>query len=131
RMDGRTVHHLHASGNNADADNIRNALAGLLARGEADQQGTGRVRLSEYAHRHLGDHAEQALRAGHEPEQVVTLAVEMLSAEAYDLAIHQHHLDAEYVIGCQTVFEAMHAAGIFRHIAADRAGDLRRRIRGI
>ena len=83
------------------------------------------------AHRDLGDDAEQPLRAGHDAEQVVALRVEMLAAEADDLAVHQHHLDAEHVVGGQAVFQAMHAAGILRDVAADRAGDLRGGIGGI
>ncbi|MNP15072.1 hypothetical protein D3C76_1074140 [compost metagenome] len=31
----------------------------------------------------------------------------------------------------QAVFQTVHAAGVFRDIAADRAGDLRRRVRGV
>ena len=80
------------------------------------------------AHGHFGDDAEQAFRAGHDAEQVIALGVEMLAAEADHLAIHQHHLDAENVVGRQPVFQAMHAAGILRDIAADRTGDLRGRV---
>ena len=52
----------------------------------------------------------------------------MPAAEPHDLAGHQHQLAAEHVVGGDAVFEAMHAAGILRHIAADSAGDLRGRI---
>ena len=49
----------------------------------------------------------------------------MLAAQAHDLAGHQHHLDAQKVVGGEAVFQAVHAAGILRDVAADRAGDLR------
>ena len=62
------------------------------------------------------------------PEQVVAAGVEMLAAEAQHLAGHQHDLAAEHVVGGHAVFQAMHAAGILRHVAADGAGDLRGRI---
>ena len=127
-VDRRAVHHLHAAGNDAGADDVGDALAGLLAGGKADQQRARRLRLLQDAHRDLGDDAEQALRAGHDAEQIVALAVEMLAAEPHHRAIHQHHLDAEHIVGGQAVFQAMHAAGILRDIAADRAGDLRGRI---
>ena len=52
----------------------------------------------------------------------------MLAAQANDLARHQHQLAAEQVVGGHAVFQAVHAAGILRHVAADRAGDLRGRI---
>ncbi len=52
----------------------------------------------------------------------------MLAADADDLAGHQHDLATREVVGGHAVFEAMHAAGILRHVAADGAGDLRGRI---
>ena len=52
----------------------------------------------------------------------------MLAAEPDDLAVDQHHFEAENVVRRQPVFEAVHAARILRDIAADRAGDLARRI---
>ena len=52
----------------------------------------------------------------------------MLAADADDLARHQHQLAAQQVVGGHAVFEAVHAAGILRHVAADGAGDLRGRI---
>jgi hypothetical protein len=55
----------------------------------------------------------------------------MLATEPHRLAVHQHHLDAEHIVGGEAVFEAMHAAGILRDIAADRAGDLGRWIGGV
>src|SRR5690606_22833299 len=61
-------------------------------------------------------------------EQVVTLRVEMPAAESDDLPVHQYHLDAEHVVGGEPVFQAVHATGVFRDIAADRAGDLRGRV---
>ena len=127
-VDRRAVHHLHAARNDAGADDVGDALAGLLAGGEADQQRARRFRLLQDAHGDFGDDAEQPLRAGHDAEQVIALAVEMRAAEPHDRAVHQHHLDAEHIVGGQPVFQAMHAAGILGDIAADRAGDLRGRI---
>ncbi len=52
----------------------------------------------------------------------------MLAAEAHDFAIDQHDFETEKVVGREAVFEAMHAARVFGDIAADRAGDLARRV---
>ena len=92
---------------------------------EAQQHGARGRRLAQQAHGHFGDDAEQALGAGHQAQQVVAAGVEMLAAQPHHLAVHQHHLDAEQVVGGQAVFQAVHAAGILRDVAADRAGDLR------
>jgi hypothetical protein len=68
---------------------------------------------------------------GEQAEQIVSLAVEMLAADAQDFAGDQHQLEAEHVVGGQAVFQAVHAAGILRHVAANRAGDLRGRVGGV
>ena len=127
-VDRGLVHHLHAAGDDARADDARDAFAGILGARKADQHRARGLRLLQDAHRDLGDDAEQALRAGDDADQVVAAGVEMLAAEAQHLAGHQHHFEAEDVVGGHAVFQAMHAAGILRDIAADGAGDLRRRI---
>ena len=96
------------------------------ARRKADQHGARGLGLLQDAHRHFGDDAEQPLRAGDDADQVVAAGVEMLAAEPEHLAGHQHHFEAEDVVGGHAVFQAMHAAGILRDVAADGAGDLRR-----
>ena len=127
-VDRRLVHHLHAARNDAGADDPRHAFAGGLDLGETDHQGAGGLRLLQDPHRDLGDDAEQAFGAGDDAHQVVAGVLRGLAADAQDLARHQHDLAAQHVVGGHAVFQAMHAAGIFRDIAADRAGDLRRRI---
>ena len=129
RVDRRPVHHLHAAGNDAGADD---AARRSRRRPPIDAKPISTARavsgFLQDAHGDLGDDAEQALRAGDDAEQIVAAGVEMLAADAHDLAGHQHHLAAEHVVGGHAVFQAMHAAGILRHIAADGAGDLRGRV---
>ena len=55
----------------------------------------------------------------------------MLAAQPDDFAVHQHHLDAEQVVGGEPVLQAVHAAGVLRDVATDRAGDLRAGIGGV
>ena len=52
----------------------------------------------------------------------------MLTAQAHDLPVHQDHFHTQHVVGGKAVFQAMHAARVFSHVAADGAGDFRRRI---
>ena len=89
------------------------------------------LRFFQDSHGDFGDDPEQALGAGDDAEEIVAAGIQMLAAEPQHLAGHQHQFAAEQVIGGHAVFEAMHAAGILRHIAADGAGDLRRRIGGV
>ena len=128
-VDRGLVHHLHAAGNDAGADDRarRNAPA-LSFDGKADQHRARRRRLLQDAHRHLGDDAQQPFGADGDAQEIVALGVEMLAAEPHHLAVDQHQLDAQHVVGGEPVFEAMHAARILGDVAADRAGDLARRI---
>ena len=127
-VDRGLVHHLHAAGNDAGTDDARDTVAGILRPHEADQHRARGLRLLEDAHGDLGDDTEQPFRAGNDPEQVVAAGVEMLAADAHDLAGHQHQFAAEQIVGGHAVFQAVHAAGILRHVAADGAGDLRGRV---
>ncbi len=129
--DGGTVHHFHAAGNDARADDLGDAFAAVFGGGKADQRRARGLRFLQDTHRHFGDDAKEPLRAGDDAEEIVAAGIEMLAAEADDFAGHQDEFAAEHVVGGHAVFEAMHAAGIFRDIAADGAGDLRRRIRRV
>ncbi len=128
RVDRRLVHHLHAARNDARGDDPAHAFAGILGRPETHQHGARAFWLLEDAHRDLGDHAEQALRPGDDAEKIVAAGIEVLAADAQDLAGHQHDLAAQEIVGGHAVLEAMHAAGVLRHVAADGAGDLGGRI---
>ena len=92
---------------------------------ESNQQRSGRFRCPENPHGDLGHDAEHSLRADDKREEIVARLIKMAAAEPDDLAGHQHHLAAQDIVGGEAVFETMHAARIFRDIAADRAGDLR------
>jgi len=127
-VNGRPVHHFHAAGNDAGGNYIGHALARILVCRKAHQDDTGRFRLLQEPHCNLGDYPEEALRTGEHAEQVQPVAVQMFAAKPDYLAADQHHFDAQYIVGGEAVFQAVHPAGIFRHIAANGAGDLRGRV---
>ena len=127
-VDRRAVHHLHAARYDAGPDDPGHAVARMLGSREAHQHGARAFRFPQDPHRHLGDDAEQPFRPGHDPHEIIAAAVQMLAADANDLAGHQDDLETQHIVAGDTVFEAMHAAGIFRHIAADRTGDLGGRV---
>ena len=124
-VDRRPIHHLHAARNDAGADDPRHAFAGSLDFGKADHQRAGGLGLLQDPYCNFRDHAEQALGTGDDPHQVVTGVFGRLAADAQDLTRDQHDFATKHVVGGHAVFQAMHPAGIFRDIAADRAGDLR------
>ncbi len=128
RMDRRPVHHLHAARNDAGADDARHAFAAILGFQETDQGRARGLRTLENAHGNFRDNAKQTFGPGNDAEQIVTAGIQVTAAEPYDFAGYQDQFAAEQIIRGHAVFEAVHAAGIFRDIAADRAGDLRGRI---
>src|SRR5262249_29364638 len=72
--------------------------------------------------------AEFALRADHEPQQVVTRSIQMRATDLDHLAVHQHHLQAEDIVGRHAILEAVRAARVHGDVAGERAGELARRV---
>ena len=125
------VHELERDGNDAGGDDGGDAGPRRLIGAEAEQHGARAFGRLEQAHGDLGDDAELTFRAHDQSEEVVAGSVEAGAADIDDLAVHQHHADAEHVIGGDPVFQAMGAARIGGDIAADGASDLARRVRRI
>jgi len=50
------------------------------------------------------------LRTRNDAQQIVALGLQMLAAQANHLARHQHHLDAQHIVGGEPIFQAMHPA---------------------
>ena len=126
--DRRIVHHLQARRNDARRNDVADHRARRFHRVEPQEQRFGGFRLWQDAHGHLGDDAQQTLGPGDQPQQIITLGVHRLAAQAHHLAAHQHQFAAQQVVGGQTVLQAVNPAGILRHIAADGAGDLTGRV---
>ena len=87
-----------------------------------------RLRHAQDAQRHLRDDRERAFRSDERAEQIEAGRVERRPAEVHHLAVRQHRLDAEHVMNREPVLQAVRAAGVLGHVAADRADQLARRI---
>ncbi len=124
-MDRRAVHELDGDRDDARGDDGVDAGAGGLARLEAEQDRPGALGRAQDAQGRLGDQAKHAFRAGDQAEQVEPARVQMLAAEADDLARRQHHFHAHQVVGGDAVLQAVGAAGIHADVAGDGAGELR------
>ena len=81
--------------------------------------------------RDLRGDAERALGADERAEQVVARAGRALAAELHQLAVGEHDLQTGHVVRGEAVLEAVRAAGVLGHVAADRADDLARGIRRV
>ncbi len=76
----------------------------------------------------MASDAELALRAADDAEQIEPAGIQRLAAQLDHRAIEQHQLDAQQIVGGYAIFQAVGAAGIHADIAADGAGQLRRRV---
>ena len=122
------VHEFERDRNDAGGDDRGDASACVLVGAKAEQHRPRAFGRFEQAHGHLGDDAELAFGADDQAEKIVAGRIEARAADIDDVAVHQHHADAEHVVGGDAVFQAMSAAGIGRDIAADGASDLARRV---
>jgi hypothetical protein len=129
-LDGRAVHHLQPAGM-MPAAMMSATRRRPSRRRRRPPAAPGRAPAGAAAHGDLdGDDAEHALGAGQQGQQVVAGGVQMLAAELDQLAVDGDHLDPS-TLWCQPVLQAVHAAGVLGHVAADGAGDLAGRVRGV
>ena len=128
RLDGEPVHHLEPGGDHAGGDDVADRRAGLRHVVEGGEHHLRAFGPRQQFHRDFGDHGEHAFRARHQRQQVVAGRVRRLAADFQQLAVHGERAQRHHVVHGEAVFQAVHAAGILGHVAADRAGDLRRGI---
>ncbi len=127
----QVVHHLQAAGNNARRDDIGHCTPGFFHRIERGEQHFGHLWSGQQLDRDFGDNPEHAFGAGEQGQQVEARRVQRIAAQRHGLALDGEDLDFEQVVHGQAVFEAVHAACVFRHVTADGAGDLRGRVGGV
>ena len=126
--EGRRVHHLQPRRDDASGDDGRHAITGIGDGGKTQQQRALGGGFGQDAHRGFGDDAQKPFRTADQPEQIITGLLLPRPAQAQHGAVHQHQLNAQQIGAGGAIFQAMHPAGIFRDIAADRAGNLAGRI---
>ncbi|CAM2144652.1 hypothetical protein PT2222_160115 [Paraburkholderia tropica] len=125
---GGFVHHFETGGNDAGRDDAGHGVAAFHHVVEARHDDLRGLRTRDQLDRHFGHDGEHAFAADHDCEQIEPRRVERERAKLHDLAVHRDRAHAQHVMHGEAVLEAVHAARVFGNIAADRAGDLRRRI---
>ena len=126
--DGRCVHHLQPRRDDASGDDGRNAITGIGDGGKTEQQRALGGGLGQDAHRGFGDNPQKPFGTADQPEQIITDLFLPRAAQPQHRAIHQHQFHPQQIGAGGAIFQAMHPAGIFRDITADRTGNLARRI---
>ena len=120
----RTVHEFKCNRNNTGRYDPIHARTGDFVGPERRQHRAGAFRAAQDAHGHFGDHRQLPLAAGQQPEPVIPGSVEMRAADLDDLALDRDDLQPQQIVGGDAVFQAMGAARVHVHVAADHAGKL-------
>ena len=95
RIDCQTVHHLHASRNNACANHIANGGGGSGGVIKANKKRPLRCRFLQDSQGDFADNTEQALRAGHHAHQIIITRIQMLAPEPQNFALDCDKLNAQ------------------------------------
>ena len=129
RLHREAVHHLEAGGHDLGADDAGDGAArASVTERKSTRTVLHRLRPRHDPHGDADGGAERALRADEHAPQVVAGDVLDVAAEGHKVAVGRDDVDAEDVVGREAVLETVRSAGVLRHVAADRADDLARRV---
>ncbi len=128
---GRLVHHFQPGRDDPCCDDVRGGVARFLHIVEGGEYHPRGLRLGHQLNRDFGGNGEHALGAHDQREQVETRRIERLAAEFHHLALDGAGAHAQHIVHGESVLEAVHAARVLGHVAADGAGDLRGRVGGV
>ncbi len=127
-LDGQRVHDFERRGQHAGGDDVAYGLARGRGRSKCREQRLHHLRLTHDAQRDLCRNAQRAFRADENAGQIVAGRVERGRAQVRKLAAGQNDFKRQRVRDGESVLEAVRAAGVLRHVAADGADRLRRGI---
>ena len=118
------VHHLQPGRDDAGGNYSSHCITCLAQVIKAGHDAARQHRFGHQFDSHLQRHGEHAFAADDHRQQVIARVVQRVAAKLHQLAFNREAFDLEHVVQRQTVFEAMHAARVFGHIAAYGAGNL-------
>ena len=127
-MDAGLVHEFQRHRNNAAADNGIHRGTRDFNGIEGCQHGARAFGTAQNTHGHFRHNPQLSFTARDQAQPIITRRVQISAANVQHLTFNGHEFHAEQVIRRHAVFQAMRTAGIHHHIAANHAGQLRRRI---
>ncbi len=125
------VHHLQPGGDDAGGDHRSHRIARFAQVVKAGHDAAGQLGLGHQLDSDLGGHCQHALAADHHAHQVVAGRIKRVATKLDGLAFHGEAAHLEHVVERQTVFQAVHAARVLGHVAANRAGNLAAGVRRV
>ena len=118
------VHHFQARGDDARRNHGGHRVPGFAHIVKAGHDAARQLWLGHQFHKHFDSDRQHAFATHRQAKQIVAWRIQRLAAESDGLALRGKTAHLQDVVQRQAVFEAMHAAGVFSHVAANRAGDL-------
>ncbi len=130
RPGAQLIHHLQRRGDHSGGDDRRDGRRAVGDIGEVEQHRSHCRRILGQADADLGRDPEHPLRTDEHPAQVEPVRLRLLATEEGDTAVREDDLEPEDVRTGHPVGEAVWSSGVVRHVAADRARLLARRVGG-
>jgi hypothetical protein len=117
----QVIHHLQRGRDDPPADDAADGRAGCRHGGEDHEQRLDGLGHRDQAADDAGRHSERPLRADIEAGQVVAGVVERFATRLHDLAVRQHELQPERVVGGDAVPQRVRPAGVLADVPANGA----------
>ena len=123
RLNRNIIHIFHAGRHNAAHNQLINRADGCLRRVKNRQQIHAVLRQRQQLHRNLRNNTQRTLAANHQLLQAVACRLLLqTSAQLHDFACRIDNLNRIHLMTRRAIFHGTVAAGIRRHVAADKAG---------
>ena len=124
RLERERIHDLHGAGQQTAGDDRRDGVAGLLQRAVTGQHGVKAFGARQELQSDFQAMPKRPSLPVKSPHQSGSHVFTARPPHSTTSPVAAHALDAENVIGSHPVLQAMRAAGIESHVAADRANRL-------
>ena len=125
------VHHFQTGRDDACGDDGGDRVTGFAHIFKAGHDAARQLRFGHQLDKHLQRDGQHAFAAHSQAEQVVAWRVQRFAAKGDGLALGGKAAHLQDIVQRQAVFEAMHAARVFGHVAAYGAGDLAAGVRRV
>ena len=121
---GPAIEHFASGGNDGARGDVDDGFGGIVDGIENCELRFDGFRLAREFDGNFGNQSERAFGTNEKAGQVVAGSVALRATDANNFAVREDQFECGHVIGGDAVSERVRATGIFRHIAADRAGFL-------
>ncbi len=131
RLNRQIVHHLDRRRQHARTNHVAYCRARFIRGRKRGQQRAHAFRPLHDAQNYFRGNPQRSFRSDKNSHQIVSRRIQSFSAQMHQRAVREHHFQSQDMRGGESIFQAVRASRIFRHVSADAANRLRGRIRRI